>query len=199
MKKLYLFLSLVGMFTLSIGLAQQKSVQGTILDDSGGTLPGATVLVDGTNRGVTTDFDGNFSIQVSEGETLKVSYVGYADQSIPVGSQDSYSATLSPDNELEEVVVTALGIERESKSLGYSVSRVDTEIEYTCTGASTVETITIPVGTSRLLFTYNAGEWEGENLYTLTDPNGIVILNDGTGDGSMTNGPATGEQYNTCD
>ena len=53
--------------------------------------------------------------------------------------------------------------------------------------------------TSRLLFTYNAGEWEGENLYTLTDPNGVVILNDETGDGSMTNGPATGEQYNTCD
>ena len=199
MKKLYFFLSLIGMFTLSVGLAQQKSVSGTILDETGGPLPGATVLVDGTNRGVTTDFDGNFSIQVSEGETLIVSYVGYADQSIPVGSQDSYSATLSPDNELEEVEVTALGIERESKSLGYSVSRVDTEIEYTCTGASTVETITIPVGTSRLLFTYNAGEWEGENLYTLTDPNGIVILNDGTGDGSMTNGPATGEQYNTCD
>ena len=199
MKKLYFFLSLIGMFTLSVGLAQQKSVSGTILDETGGPLPGATVLVDGTNRGVTTDFDGKFSIQVSEGETLIVSYVGYADKSIPVGSQDSYSATLSPDNELEEVEVTALGIERESKSLGYSVSRVDTEIEYTCTGASTVETITIPVGTSRLLFTYNAGEWEGENLYTLTDPNGVVILNYGTGDGSMTNGPATGEQYNTCD
>ena len=199
MKKLYFFLSLIRMFTLSVGLAQQKSVSGTILDETGGPLPGATVLVDGTNRGVTTDFDGNFSIQVSEGETLIVSYVGYADQSIPVGSQDSYSATLSPDNELEEVVVTALGIERESKSLGYSVSRVDTEIEYTCTGASAVETITIPVGTSRLLFTYNVGEWEGENLYTLKDPNGVVIFNDGTGDGSMTNGPATGEQYNTCD
>jgi hypothetical protein len=117
------------MFTLSVGLAQQKSVLGTILDETGGPLPGATVLVDGTNRGVPTDFDGNFSIQVWEGETLIVSYVGYADQSIPVGSQDSYSATLSPDNELEEVVVTASGIERESKSLGYSVSRVDTEMK----------------------------------------------------------------------
>ena len=129
MKKLYFFLSLIGMFTLSVGLAQQKSVSGTILDETGGPLPGATVLVDGTNRGVTTDFDGNFSIQASEGETLIVSYVGYADQSIPVGSQDSYSATLSPDNELEEVVVTASGIERKSKSLGYSVSRVDTEMK----------------------------------------------------------------------
>ena len=129
MKKLYFFLSLIGMFTLSVGLAQQKSVLATILDETGGPLPGATVLVDGTNRGVPTDFDGNFSIQVWEGETLIVSYVGYADQSIPVGSQDSYSATLSPDNELEEVVVTASGIERESKSLGYSVSRVDTEMK----------------------------------------------------------------------
>ena len=111
MKKLYFFLSLIGMFTLSVGLAQQKSVSGTILDETGGPLPGATVLVDGTNRGVTTDFDGNFSIQASEGETLIVSYVGYADQSIPVVSQDNYSATLSPDNELEEVVLTALGFE----------------------------------------------------------------------------------------
>ncbi len=106
------------MFTLSIGLVQQKSVSGTILDETGGPLPGATVLVDGTNRGVTTDFDGNFSIQASEGETLIVSYVGYADQSIPVGSQDSCSATLSPDNELEEVIVTSLGIKREAKALG---------------------------------------------------------------------------------
>tara|TARA_B100000768_G_scaffold91111_1_gene85271 strand:+ start:566 stop:937 length:372 start_codon:yes stop_codon:yes gene_type:complete len=118
MKKLYLFLFLIGMFTLSIGLVQQKSVSGTILDETGGPLPGATVLVDGTNRGVTTDFDGNFSIQASEGETLIVSYVGYADQSIPVGSQDSCSATLSPDNELEEVIVTSLGIKREAKALG---------------------------------------------------------------------------------
>ena len=127
MKKLYFFLSLIGMFTLSVGLAQQKSVSGTILDETGGPLPGATVLVEGTNRGVTTDFDGNFSIQASEGETLIVSYVGYADQSIPVGSQDSYSATLSPDNELEEVVVTSLGIRRDAKALGYAVQNVSAE------------------------------------------------------------------------
>ena len=73
MKKLYFFLSLIGMFTLSVGLAQQKSVSGTILDETDGPLPGATVLVNGTNCGVTTDFDGNFSIQASEGETLIVS------------------------------------------------------------------------------------------------------------------------------
>ena len=123
------------MFTLSVGLAQQKSISGTILDETGGPLPGATVLVEGTNRGVTTDFDGNFSIQASEGETLIVSYVGYADQSIPVGSQDSYSATLTPDNELDEVVVTSLGIKREAKALGYAVQTVKSE-DLANTGAS---------------------------------------------------------------
>ena len=128
MKKLYFFLSLIGMFTLSVGLAQQKSISGTILDETGGPLPGATVLVEGTNRGVTTDFDGNFSIQASEGETLIVSYVGYADQSIPVGSQDSYSATLSPDNELEEVVLTALGIERKKDDDISSATVIKTDI-----------------------------------------------------------------------
>ncbi len=55
------------------------------------------------------------------------------------------------------------------------------------------------MATSRLLFTYTAGDWEGENLYTLSDPSGTLILSDGTGDGSRTNGPAEGEQYNTCD
>jgi hypothetical protein len=55
------------------------------------------------------------------------------------------------------------------------------------------------VGTTRFLFTYSAGDWEGENLYTLTDPNGVIVLQDGVGDGNRNDGPATGEQFNTCD
>ena len=62
-----------------------------------------------------------------------------------------------------------------------------------------VDLINIPEGTSRLLFTYNAGEWEGENTYILRDPSGAIVLQDGSGDGSMNNGPASGEQFNTCD
>ena len=73
------------------------------------------------------------------------------------------------------------------------------ETEYTCTGNTTNETINIPAGTTRFLFTYNAGSWEGENTYTLKDPSGTIVLQDGSGDGSMDNGPATGEQFNTCD
>jgi len=74
-----------------------------------------------------------------------------------------------------------------------------TETQYTCAGATATETITIPAGTSQLLFTYTAGDWEGENLYTLKDPSGTVILSDGIGDGNRDDGPAEGEQFNTCD
>ena len=88
-------------------MAQQKSVSGTVLNETVGPLPGAKVIVEGSNRGVTSDFDGNFSIQASEGEVLVVSYVGYADEQVAVGNQDSYSISLTADNKLEEVVITA--------------------------------------------------------------------------------------------
>ena len=107
MKKLYFFLSLMGIFKLSVRMAQQKSVSGTVLNETVGPFPGATVIVEGSNRGVTSDFDGNFSIQASEGEVLVVSYVGYADEQVAVGNQDSYSISLTADNKLEEVVITA--------------------------------------------------------------------------------------------
>ena len=107
MKKLYFFLSLMGIFKLSVRMAQQKSVSGMVLDETGGPLPGATIIVEGSNPGVTSDFDGNFSIQAAEGEVLLVSYVGYADEQLAVGNQDSYSISLTADNKLEEVVITA--------------------------------------------------------------------------------------------
>lgn len=80
-----------------------------------------------------------------------------------------------------------------------TVSIDGVETDYAASGSTTTATITIPDGTSRLLFTYTAGDWEGENLYTFTDPNGVVVLSDGIGDGNRTDGPAEGEQFNTCD
>lgn len=76
-------------------------------DDTGAPLPGATVIIEGTSVGVATDFDGNFTIEASQGETLLITYVGNADQRITVGSEDNYIVSLSPYNELEEVVVTS--------------------------------------------------------------------------------------------
>lgn len=109
---------------LHVSWAQQKTISGTVLDETSTPLPGATVLIDGTSQGVATDFDGNFSIDASEGDILLITYVGYADQRISVDTQDTYSIQLSTDNELDEVVITSLGIKREAKALGYAVQNV---------------------------------------------------------------------------
>ena len=106
------------------GLAQ-TSVSGTVSDSSGVPLPGATVVVAGTSNGVTTDFDGVYSISASEGDVLSVSYVGFITQNVTIGASASVNVTLVSDNTLEEVVVTALGITREAKSLGYAQQKVE--------------------------------------------------------------------------
>ena len=124
MKKLYLCWTLLGLLFAPFIWAQ-NSVTGTVNDETGLPLPGATVVVEGTSRGVATDFDGNFSIEAELGEVLVITYVGYAEQRITIGSQDNYTIGLSPDNELEEVVVTSLGIKREKQALGYAISEVD--------------------------------------------------------------------------
>jgi len=113
---------------LSSGLwAQQTSVAGTVTDESGPPLPGATILVENTNRGVTSDFDGNFSISASNGEVLIVSYVGYQSSQITVGPNANYSISLAPQGQLEEVVITALGQSKIQRKLGYSAQTVSNE------------------------------------------------------------------------
>jgi len=115
--------SFVLFFALTLS-AYAQQISGTVTDESGVPLPGATVLVEGTSNGVSTDFDGNYSINASQGDVLVFSYVGYSSQSITVGSSSTVNVNLEPDNALDEVVVTALGLTREKKSLGYSVSEL---------------------------------------------------------------------------
>ena len=100
---------------------------GTVTDESGLPLPGATILVENTNRGVTSDFDGNFSISASNGEVLIVSYVGYQSSQITVGPNANYSISLAPQGQLEEVVITALGQSKIQRKLGYSAQTVSNE------------------------------------------------------------------------
>ena len=106
---------------------QAQQISGTVTDDNGVPLPGASVVVEGTTNGVSTDFDGNYSINANTGETLVFSFVGYASQSQVVGSSATVDVQLSPDNSLSEVVVTALGISREKKSLGYGITVLKSE------------------------------------------------------------------------
>lgn len=115
-------------FLLCIQVAvAQGSISGNITDDEGVPLPGATVLVAGSNEGTTSDFDGNFSIRANTGDVLDFSYVGYKTVSVQVENQDQISVVLIADNELEEVVLTALGIEKKKDDdlSGTSVVEVD--------------------------------------------------------------------------
>ena len=123
MKSLFRLL-VVFLLTAQVAIAQ-KTVSGVVSDPDGLPLPGATVLVQGTTTGVTTDFDGNFSINVAEGQTLEFSFVGYETAAIAVGAGNVINVSLSLGNQLEEVIVTSLGITREKRALGYAVSEVD--------------------------------------------------------------------------
>jgi TonB-linked SusC/RagA family outer membrane protein len=105
--------------------AQDKTVEGTVIGADGTPLPGANVIVKGTTRGVQTDADGKFVLQAASTDVLLITYIGYKNIEVPVGAQTTINATLQDDEgKLEEVVVTALGITKEKKSLGYTVQEV---------------------------------------------------------------------------
>jgi len=110
---------------LSSAMSAQETISGTITDENGVPLPGATIVVVETNDGTTTDFDGNYSINASEGQTILLSYVGYETLTLKVSDDSNFDISLKQSGALDEIVMTALGISREKKSLGYSVTEVD--------------------------------------------------------------------------
>ena len=90
--------------TLAFGLSSYaQQITGSVSDDNGIPLPGASIVIQGSSSGTTTDFDGNFSIETSQGSTLVISYVGYESQQIVVGSSP-INVQLISDNALDEVV-----------------------------------------------------------------------------------------------
>ena len=96
-----------------------RAVKGTVFDSDGTTpMAGVSVLVRGTNRGTTTDKTGKYSVQASEADILVFSFLGYTEKSAIVGNRTSIDIVLQEDSKtINEVVVTALGIKREEKSL----------------------------------------------------------------------------------
>jgi len=114
-------------FVFASVYAQQLKVSGKVTDSgTNETLPGVNVAVKGTTTGVATDVNGNYSISVNRGSVLVFSFLGYTPQEITVGSNTTINvALISEATELGEVVVTALGIRRSQKALGYAVSKID--------------------------------------------------------------------------
>ena len=126
MKNQFRWTILLIMGIVQVTLAQNR-ISGTVRD-ANGPLPGANVIEQGTTNGVSTDFDGNFTITVAEGATLDISYTGFITQIITVGNQSTIDVLLEEDTELlEEVVVTALGFTEKRDKQGSTSSIVSTK------------------------------------------------------------------------
>lgn len=121
----FLLLLLAGCFSMA-AMAQSKQVSGTVKDKSGSPISGATVIEKGTSNGVTTDDAGMYTISLrGTSPIIVISAVNYANQEITVGAQGTIDVALEAGSgNLDEVVVTALGIKRQKKSLGYAVQEV---------------------------------------------------------------------------
>lgn len=112
--------------TGGVAFAQTTRIGGTILDENNNPLPGVSVFLKGTSQGVVTDQDGKFSIEAPVNGTLVVSFTGYRQQELAINGRQNLSISLvNVDQSLSEVVVTALGVERNKKSLGYSMQTID--------------------------------------------------------------------------
>ena len=103
----------------------QKQLSGSISSEDG-PLPGATIIIKGTNNGTTSDFDGNFLINANEGDILEISFVGFESQEVLVTNQNSYNISMISDNELDEVVLTGYGVIKKSDVTG-SMSSLDSD------------------------------------------------------------------------
>lgn len=105
--------------------AKLQKVSGTVVDANGDPLIGVAIQIKGTTTGTITGIDGDFALDARKGDVLVVSYIGYATQNITVGNKTTLSIAMKEDTEvLDEVVVTALGIKKEAKSLSYNVQQV---------------------------------------------------------------------------
>ena len=110
--------------TVQITSAQEKIISG-IVSDVSGVLPGVSVIIEGTSKGVETDFDGKYAIKASPGDVLVFRYLGFKTTNTTVGTSNTINVILEEGGEvLDEIVVTAFGIKREEKALGYSVQSI---------------------------------------------------------------------------
>ena len=122
-------LTLLLAFVVQLTFAQEKTISGTVSDNSGLPLPGVNIIVKGTSNGTQSDFDGNYTVNANVGQSLVFSYVGFnsAERAVTAATSN-ISLQLTEDAAvLEEVVVTALGIKKEKKALGYAVSSIKEE------------------------------------------------------------------------
>lgn len=191
-------------FTAQVSLAQVKNIKGMITDSDGMPLPGASVAVQGSQKGATTDFDGLYSIEAQKGQTLVFTYVGLETQSIVVGDAATINVKLVPaaSNALNEVVVTSLGIKKTRKSLTYAAQELKGEELTRVKDANVINTIAGKIagvavtkssggtgGSTKVLIRGNSSVSNSQPLYVI---DGIPMLNSGSGQPNDTFGSLSG-------
>jgi len=181
-------------------------IKGKITTADGVALSGVSILVKGTTKGTSTNANGEFTLDVNQGETLVISYVGYQRHEVVVNSFQPLSIllTVDPGQITESVVVTALGIKKETRRLGYSVSKVNGE-EFTqareinvgnaltgrIAGVNSAGPLTGPGGSSRVLIRgINSLTGDNQPLYVI---NGVPMNNSNLGNAGMWGGADLGE------
>ncbi|WP_276500503.1 SusC/RagA family TonB-linked outer membrane protein [Terrimonas pollutisoli] len=118
--------SLIAMLMLfhALAFAQTRTVTGQVKDSKGDPVPFANITVKGTNTGVAADVNGNFSIDVKQGESLLVSSASFAEQEVKLGTSTTLTVTLQPQGNLQEVVVTALGLRRTRNQVPFAAQQI---------------------------------------------------------------------------
>ena len=188
------FLTLLLALLVQISFAQEKTVTGKVSDASG-PLPGVTVIVKGTNTGTQTDFDGNYSINAATGAVLQYSYLGMQNIDKTVGTSNVINVVMTESAQaLEEVVVTAVGISRNEKELGYNVQSVAAEDINTRPNADIVNSLA--GATSGVQIVSSAGDAGASTFITIRGSasitgnnqplfivNGMPIISGGGGSG----------------
>jgi TonB-linked SusC/RagA family outer membrane protein len=213
MRQKYLFSLLIFLITATqVLLAQEITITGTVTDNTGAGLPGVNVLVKGTSNGTATDFDGRYEIKASQGDVLEFSFIGFETKDVKVtGSTINVSLTESA-NELDEVVVTAFGITKKTKELGYSVTQVKTAdldlagqtnsvtaLQGRVAGLAIRQTSGSPGGGVDILIRGMSSLTPGSNNQPLIVVDGVAINND-TFSGNVlpsagSNAPSSSEQF----
>jgi TonB-linked SusC/RagA family outer membrane protein len=208
MKKIVLLFAFIAI-GLNVLFAQTKEITGKVTSaDDGGSIPGVSVSVKGTTYGAITDMDGMFRLKVpQDAKTLVFSFVGMASQEIAIGNQTTLNVKLVPESiSVDEIVVTALGIKRPDKALGYSASTVNSN-EINSAKSSSLMTglqgkvagLTISsaggTGTSQKVYIRGISSFTGSNqpLYVI---NGVPMSNSFAGKDGTNNSVDFGNQAN---
>jgi len=164
-------------------IAQQITVSGVVTDEEGIPIPAANIVEKGTTNGTATDFDGNYTIDVAEDALLIISSLGFAPVEVEVGNQTTIDVSMSEDSEqLDEVVVTALGITREKKSLGYAITELQSDEINTIKNANVANSLVGKV--AGLTVSQSGGAGSGSRIVirgnnSITGRNQALIVVDG--------------------